>query len=164
MGEKKHNKKMIIALVITILLMVIIIGIIMMLKKNNKEEIVIKDEKVEFDLKNNINNAEIEGDIKKNIAENVFQEKTVGDLKIKTKKLELDNSTGMTTYTARVTNNGNDLVEPITMNIKFVNEDNNEIASISLSVETLKKGETKNATTLSTFDIANAYDYIVEIY
>lgn len=163
---RKNNNIMIIIIV----LMVIILGIIFVSikiknNKQNNEQNNTQEETDEFNLNlidmNNTENAEIKDGIKENNSQKLLAEREVQELQITDIRLKAEN--GISNFTATVKNNSGKDYPGGEIIIKFINKDGSPYAELEAYMPDVKNGGTNTIDASTTADIANAYDYTIEV-
>ncbi|MBD8923499.1 hypothetical protein EGR52_08825 [bacterium] len=169
-GNKKVNKKRIIAIIIAILVILLIVGGIteLIIYKNNSkqnnnqsEQQESQDETVSLIDMKNTENAKIENGVKENTSESISKDRKLGNLSITDIKLSAQD--GVTAFTATVKNDSNkDFVGGI-VKISFTNKDGSNYAELEAYIPEIVAGGTNSINAGTTADIANAYDFTMEL-
>lgn len=164
--DLKKMKKNI--LIILLVIIVLIIGIIFINKKRNikeNEQTITQEETNEFNVNlidmNNTENAEIKDGIKENNSQKLLAEREVQGLQITDIRLKAEN--GISNFTATVKNNTGKDYPGGEIIIKFINKDGSPYAELEAYMPDVKNGGTNTIDASTTADIANAYDYTIEV-
>lgn len=155
-------------LIILLVIIVLIIGIIFINKKRNikeNEQTITQEETNEFNVNlidmNNTENAEIKDGIKENNSQKLLAEREVQELQITDIRLKAEN--GISNFTATVKNNTGKDYPGGEIIIKFINKDGSPYAELEAYMPDVKNGGTNTIDASTTADIANAYDYTIEV-
>ncbi len=161
---KKNKQKNIIWLVLLLLLIVIIVvGIIVYKNKNKqpeKQQEIEKDELSLIDM-NNTENAKVENGIKENTSENVLRDRKIENLSVT--EIKLSAQDGVTSFIATVKNDSNQDFEGGIVKILFTNKDGSNYAELEAYIPEIIAGGTNSINAGTTADIANAYDFTIEL-
>lgn len=166
--NKKGSRKYII-IIIAIILIIAVVAICINIKNKNKntnnenEQINNQEEQNPVSLidMNNTENAEIKEGVKENNSKKLVENKQYEKLQITDIKLKAEN--GMSNFTATVKNNtGKDYAGGL-ITIKFINKDGSPYAELSAYMPDIKNGGTNTIDASTTADIANAYDFTIEM-
>lgn len=162
----KINWKIIIILLVII---AIIIAGIIIYKNNqktkqeqpeNKEEVVQQEQIGLIDM-SNTENAKIENGIKRNISENILKERDLNGISIT--EIQLYAQEGLSHFTATVQNNTSKDFAGGVAKIIFTNQDGSVYAELEVYIPEMKTGATNAIDAATTADIANAYDFSIEL-
>lgn len=149
-NDKERKTSAIILLVIVLILIAVLVTV-NMIKKNEKDK---ENNNTNIENVNKSNYEEKEGQ-KINISKQVKETKEVKDLKdLTVANLKLVYTDGISKLVSKVTNNGSDK-EDLTIQVKFLGNDNELINQASIYVGNIKKGETKEIGSGITFDVSN---------
>ena len=110
---------------------------------------------------NNTENAEIKDGIKENNSQKLLAEREVQGLQITDIRLKAEN--GISNFTATVKNNTGKDYPGGEIIIKFINKDGSPYAELEAYMPDVKNGGTNTIDASTTADIANAYDYTIEV-
>ena len=165
----KLNKKGIIAIILLILVILLIVsGITRAITNKNKfndNQPVSKEEKQDEALSlidmTNTENAKIENGVKENTSENISKDRKLGNLSITDIKLVAQD--GVTAFTATVKNDSNKNFAGGIVKILFTNKDGSNYAELEASIPEIIAGGTNSINAGTTADIANAYDFTMEL-
>lgn len=161
---KKVNKKGIIWLLVIIILIAIITTAIVIFQKNkNKQPEQQEIQQEEYGLINmNItDNAKVEGRVKENTSENVAKDRKLENLTITDIKLVAQE--GVTSFTATVKNDSQKDFGGGVAKITFTNQDGSQYAELEVYIPEITAGGTNSINAGTTADIANAYDFTIEL-
>ena len=160
MSHVKKNRskfrKIRIATCVTIIIIVFIVCLKILLKKdtdnteNSEKEFVLYNSSIADYVK------ESEDGTKINISPKINQDMKLNELEIKNIQLTCKN--GITTLLADVSNNTNKDSEMKNINIKFLDENNNEIRTVNGYIPALKIGETTKLNVSMSSNLIIAYD------
>lgn len=166
-SKNKKNSRKYIVIIIAIILIIAIGAILINIKNknsNNKnEQSNTQDETNTTSLidMNNTENAEIKENIKENNSKKLLEDKQYEKLQITDIRLKAEN--GMSNFTATVKNNtGKDYAGGL-IKIKFINKDGSSYAELGAYMPDIKNGGTNTIDASTTADIANAYDFTIEM-
>lgn len=156
--EKKRSKskKIRIVIFVIIIIIVFIICFKILSKKdidnteNNEKEFVLYDSSIADYVKTSEDGTKI------NISPKINQDMKLNELDIKNIQLTCKN--GITTLLADVSNNTNKDSEMKNINIKFLDENNKEIRTVSGYIPALKIGETTKLNVSMSSNLIIAYD------
>ena len=156
-GKKRSNFKNIrIAIAVIIIIIVFIICFKILSKKdidnteNNEKEFVLYDSSIADYVKKSEDGTKI------NMSPKINQDTKLNELDIKNIQLTCKN--GITTLLADVSNNTNKDSEMKNINIKFLDENNKEIRTVSGYIPALKIGETTKLNVSMSSNLITAYD------
>ena len=161
---KKSNSKGIILLIAIIIIAIIVVGtIIYQNNKNTQQEQQQETEQDSLSLidMNNTENAKIESGVKENTSENISKDRKLGNLSITDIKLSAQD--GVTSFTATVKNDSNKDFAGGIVKISFTNKDGSNYAELEAYIPEIVAGGTNAINTGTTADIANAYDFTMEL-
>ena len=167
-SKKKVNIKRIniIIFIIVIIIALLIAGTIIYQK--NKDKNTNQEEQQETEQDNlslidmkNTENAKIENGVKENTSENIAKDRKLGNLSITDIKLVAQD--GVTAFTATVKNNSTNDFEGGIVKIIFTNKDGSNYAELEASIPEIVAGGTNAINAGTTADIANAYDFTIEL-
>ena len=167
--NKKLNKKGIIT-IIAILVILLIIGVVtgVIIYKNNSKvnnnqsgQQENQDETASLIDMNNTENANIERGVKENTSENISKDRKLGNLSITDIKLSAQD--GVTSFTATVKNDSNKDFAGGIVKISFTNKDGSNYAELEAYIPEIVAGGTNAINAGTTADIANAYDFTMEL-
>ena len=161
---KKSNSKGIILLIAIIIIAIIVVGtIIYQNNKNTQQEQqqeTVQDSLSLIDM-NNTENAKIESGVKENTSENISKDRKLGNLSITDIKLSAQD--GVTSFTATVKNDSNKDFAGGIVKISFTNKDGSNYAELEAYIPEIVAGGTNAINAGTTADIANAYDFTMEL-
>ena len=156
-GKKRSkSKKIRIVISVIIIIIVFIICFKILSKKdidnteNNEKEFVLYDSSIADYVKKSEDGTKI------NISPKINQDTKLNELDIKNIQLTCKN--GITTLLADVSNNTNKDSEMKNINIKFLDENNKEIRTVSGYIPALKIGETTKLNVSMSSNLITAYD------
>ena len=161
---KKSNSKGIILLIAIIIIAIIVVGtIIYQNNKNTQQEQQQETEQDSLSLidMNNTENAKIESGVKENTSENISKDRKLGNLSITDIKLSAQD--GVTSVTATVKNDSNKDFAGGIVKISFTNKDGSNYAELEAYIPEIVAGGTNAINAGTTADIANAYDFTMEL-
>ena len=162
---KKKQKRLIWLLLVILLIVIMVTGIIVYKNKDKNKQPEQQQETEQDNLSlidmNNTENAKVEGGVKENTSEQVLKERKLENLTITDIKLAAQE--GVTRFTATVENNTSSDFEGGVAVIKFTNKDGSEYATLEVYVPEIKKGGRNSINAGTTADIANAYDFTIEL-
>lgn len=161
---KKNKQKNIICLVLIILLIVImVVGIMIYKNKNKKQEQQQETEQDRLSLidMNNTENAKVENGVKENTSENISKDRKIGNLSVTNIRLVAQD--GVTAFTATVKNDSNQDFAGGIIKILFTNKDGSNYAELEAYIPEIIAGGTNSINAGTTADIANAYDFTMEL-
>ena len=166
--NKKMNKKGIITIIISILVILLIIVTGVIIYKNNSKvnnnqsgQQENQDETASLIDMNNTENAKIESGVKENTSENISKDRKLGNLSITDIKLSAQD--GVTSFTATVKNNTSKDFAGGVAKITFTNKDGNTYAELEVYIPEMKTEATNSIDASTTADIANAYNFSIEL-
>ena len=110
---------------------------------------------------NNTENAKIESGVKENTSENISKDRKLGNLSITDIKLSAQD--GVTSFTATVKNDSNKDFAGGIVKISFTNKDGSNYAELEAYIPEIVAGGTNAINAGTTADIANAYDFTMEL-
>ena len=153
-NESKPNGNKIWILVLLLLIIVVIVVVVFVNRKSETSENTVQSEETEQTQYYR----EEEG-TKINTSSKLSEIKEFEGLEISNVTLteEADNST----FIAAVKNNNNSTSGEFFLDLKFVDKDNNEIATISCYVDKVEPGQSVELNASATANLANAYDYSI---
>lgn len=168
MKNQKVNFK-IIAIVIAIFI-IIILGVILYKNKNktktkqeqneNQQE-TTEQERIGLIDMNNTENAKIENGIKQNTSENILKDRNLNGIEIT--EIQLNAQEGISHFTATVKNNTSKDFAGGVAKITFTNKDGNTYAELEVYIPEMKTEATNSIDASTTADIANAYNFSIEL-
>jgi hypothetical protein len=161
---KKSNSKGIILLIAIIIIAIIVVGtIIYQNNKNTQQEQQQETEQDSLSLidMNNTENAKIESGVKENTSENISKDRKLENLSITDIKLSAQD--GVTSFTATVKNDSNKDFAGGIVKISFTNKDGSNYAELEAYIPEIVAGGTNAINAGTTADIANAYDFTMEL-
>ena len=161
---RKSNSKGIILLIAIIIIAIIVVGtIIYQNNKNTQQEQQQETEQDSLSLidMNNTENAKIESGVKENTSENISKDRKLGNLSITDIKLSAQD--GVTSFTATVKNDSNKDFAGGIVKISFTNKDGSNYAELEAYIPEIVAGGTNAINAGTTADIANAYDFTMEL-
>ena len=167
--NKKLNKKGIIT-IIAILVILLVIGVVtgVIIYKNNSKvnnnqsgQQENQDETASLIDMNNTENAKIENGVKENTSENIAKDRKLGNLSITDIKLVAQD--GVTAFTATVKNDSTKDFAGGIVKISFTNKDGSNYAELEAYIPEIVAGGTNAINAGTTADIANAYDFTMEL-
>lgn len=148
------NKKVLVFLALVVIVIVVIAVVVI----NNKEKQQETTQGGEQGQTQTQFYKEEEG-TKINTSEKLSQTKEFEGLEIS--NVALTESENNSTFTATLTNKTNGVSGDFFLDLKFVDKDNNEIATISCKVDSVEPGQSIELNASATANLANAYDYII---
>ena len=162
------------SLLLKIILVIIIIGVIALIvmnitkgakKNSNKEEANTEGLQNQEEREENVVEEfvqQTDDGTKVNVGSKLIEDKEIEGLTFT--NIQLTEKDNQSTLLADVKNTSeNDIEDYINLDITFLNEDNEEIATISGIISPLKVGETTQLNAGLTQDIANAYSMEIKI-
>ena len=161
---KKSNSKGIILLIAIIIIAIMVVGtIIYQNNKNTQQEQQQETEQDSLSLidMNNTENAKIESGVKENTSENISKDRKLENLSITDIKLSAQD--GVTSFTATVKNDSNKDFAGGIVKISFTNKDGSNYAELEAYIPEIVAGGTNAINAGTTADIANAYDFTMEL-
>lgn len=166
MKNKKVNFK-IIAIVISIFI-IIILGVILYKNKtktkqeqNENQQETTEQERIGLIDMNNTENAKIENGIKQNTSENILKDRNLNGIEIT--EIQLNAQEGISHFTATVKNNTSKDFAGGVAKITFTNKDGNTYAELEVYIPEMKTEATNSIDASTTADIANAYNFSIEL-
>lgn len=166
MKNKKVNFK-IIAIVIAIFI-IIILGAILYKNKtktkqeqNENQQETTEQERIGLIDMNNTENAKIENGIKQNTSENILKDRNLNGIEIT--EIQLNAQEGISHFTATVKNNTSKDFAGGVAKITFTNKDGNTYAELEVYIPEMKTEATNSIDASTTADIANAYNFSIEL-
>lgn len=163
--KRKFNKKIIIFLVIILIVILAIVGMVIS-KQNTDNKQPEQQQETEqdslslIDMKNT-ENAKIENGVKENTSENISKDRKLENLSITDIKLVAQD--GVTAFTATVKNDSEKVFAGGIVKITFTNKDGSKYAELEASIPEIVAGGTNAINAGTTADIANAYDFTIEL-
>lgn len=163
---KRLNKKGIILLIAIIIIVAIVVGTIIYQNNKNKNTQQEQQQETEqdslslIDMKNT-ENAKIENGVKENTSENIAKDRKLGNLSITDIKLVAQD--GVTAFTATVKNDSTKDFAGGIVKITFTNKDGSNYAELEAAIPEIVAGGTNAINAGTTADIANAYDFTMEL-
>ena len=141
----KINKMrvLIFALIVLVLIIVLIISISSLVKNKN------------VDHENKYVQVQEDG-TKVNISKKLAENKNVNGIDVE--DISLKEKDNITVLEARVVNNSKEKKEEFMVNIEFLNDNDEQITTITGYIPTLEAGETTTIKTQTTLDFANSYN------
>lgn len=166
MKNKKVNFK-IIAIVISIFI-IIILGAILYKNKtktkqeqNENQQETTEQERIGLIDMNNTENAKIENGIKQNTSENILKDRNLNGIEIT--EIQLNAQEGISHFTATVKNNTSKDFAGGVAKITFTNKDGSTYAELEVYIPEMKTEATNSIDASTTADIANAYNFSIEL-
>ena len=165
--NKKMNKKGIIIAILVILLVIGVVTGVIIYKNNSKVnnnqsgQQENQDETASLIDMNNTENAKIESGVKENTSENIAKDRKLENLSITDIKLSAQD--GVTSFTATVKNDSNRDFAGGIVKISFTNKDGSNYAELEAYIPEIVAGGTNAINAGTTADIANAYDFTMEL-
>ncbi len=165
--NKKMNKKGIIIAILVILLVIGVVTGVIIYKNNSKVnnnqsgQQENQDETASLIDMNNTENAKIESGVKENTSENISKDRKLGNLSITDIKLSAQD--GVTSFTATVKNDSNKDFAGGIVKISFTNKDGSNYAELEAYIPEIVADGTNAINAGTTADIANAYDFTMEL-
>lgn len=166
MKNKKVNFK-IIAIVIAIFI-IIILGVILYKNKtktkqeqNENQQETTEQERIGLIDMNNTENAKIENGIKQNTSQNILKDRNLNGIEIT--EIQLNAQEGISHFTATVKNNTSKDFAGGVAKITFTNKDGNTYAELEVYIPEMKTEATNSIDASTTADIANAYNFSIEL-
>lgn len=147
----KKNEKRLILILIAILAIVLIIGLF--IKKNKNEENEVQNQNTVTDEKFV---QVLEDGTKLNKSSKFNETKNIDGIEIS--NIQFTYKDGQTVLLADVTNNSGKAIDMTLVNIKLLDEQENEIITIGGIISPMQVGETTQLNAGMTMDYANAYD------
>ncbi len=168
--NKNENKKKLnpIAVIITIIVIAVIVAGIWLIinknKKSNSNNPALEGEAIEqvglIDMSNE-ENAKIENGVKENTSRDLLKDRDIDGITIKNIKLNAEG--GISNFTATVQNDSPVDFAGGVAKIKFINQDGSDYAELEVYIPELKVGTTNTIDVGTTADIANAFDFSIEL-
>lgn len=162
------KKVLTIIILLLIIIAIIIAGIIINNNKQKKElnQKQEQSENAEFEQEetidmNNTENAKIENGVKQNTSANILKDRDLNGIQIT--EIKLDGQNGISHFTATVKNNTSKDFKGGVAKITFTNKDGSLYAELEVYISEMKAGETNAIDASTTSDIANAYDFSIEL-
>lgn len=166
MKNQKVNFK-IIAIVIAIFI-IIILGVILYKNKtktkqeqNENQQETTEQERIGLIDMNNTENAKIENGIKQNTSENILKDRNLNGIEIT--EIQLNAQEGISHFTATVKNNTSKDFAGGVAKITFTNKDGSTYAELEVYIPEMKTEATNSIDASTTADIANAYNFSIEL-
>ena len=166
MKNKKVNFK-IIAIVISIFI-IIILGVILYKNKtktkqeqNENQQETTEQERIGLIDMNNTENAKIENGIKQNTSQNILKDRNLNGIEIT--EIQLNAQEGISHFTATVKNNTSKDFAGGVAKITFTNKDGSTYAELEVYIPEMKTEATNSIDASTTADIANAYNFSIEL-
>lgn len=166
MKNKKVNFK-IIAIVMSIFI-IIILGVILYKNKtktkqeqNENQQETTEQERIGLIDMNNTENAKIENGIKQNTSQNILKDRNLNGIEIT--EIQLNAQEGISHFTATVKNNTSKDFAGGVAKITFTNKDGNTYAELEVYIPEMKTEATNSIDASTTADIANAYNFSIEL-
>ena len=157
---KKQEKRMI-AILVAITVIVIIIAIVTRNRNNNGEEGENRIQQSSQQKETNTEEEEyvnvLEDGTRQNTSEKLKETKTIDGMEIS--DIQLTEKDNVTLLLGTITNTTNETRGGYPVNVQIVDEEGNEIITITGYIEELAAGESSQFSTSATFDYANAYDF-----
>lgn len=169
----KKNKKINFKIIITLLVIIAIIIAGIIIYKNNKkteqeqgkrqEETTQQEQTEQIGLidMNNTENAKIENGVKQNTSANILKDRDLNGIAIT--EIQLNAQEGISHFTATVKNNASTDFAGGVAKITFTNKDGSVYAEMEVYIPEMKAGATNAIDASTTADIANAYDFSIEL-
>lgn len=166
----KNNRKVNLKIIIILLVIIaIVIAGIIIYKNNQKakqEEIekqieTVQKEQIGLIDMNNTENAKIENGVKQNISENILKYRDLNGISIT--EIQLYAQEGLSHFTSTVQNNTSKYFAGGVAKITFTNQDGSLYAELEVYIPEMKAGATNAIDASTTADIANAYDFSIEL-
>lgn len=151
----KKEKKIILIL----LIVVAIIVVAMVISISKKGKVKGNEEKNETNVEEFVQT--LDDGTRLNTSTKLQETKKVGNLEIS--KLQLTAKNNETILLGIITNVGTAKEENILLKIKIVDKQGNELTTVKPYIGYIKAGESTQLNVSTTFDYANAYDFIVSI-
>lgn len=152
----KKNEKRLILILIAILAIVLIIGLF--IKKNKNEENEVQNQNTVTDEKFV---QVLEDGTKLNKSSKFNETKNIDGIEIS--NIQFTYKDGQTVLLADVTNNSGKAIDMTLLNIKLLDEQENEIITIGGIISPMQVGETTQLNAGMTMDYANAYDFEITL-
>ena len=111
---------------------------------------------------NNTENAKIENGVKQNTSENILKDRNLNGIAITEIKLSAQQE-GLSYFTATVQNNTSKDFKGGVAKITFTNKDGSVYAELEVYIPEMKAGAKNSIDAATTSDIANAYDFSIEL-
>ena len=169
-NENKKSLKLKPILILLVIIAIIVAGIVILVKNINKKEninnteVIVEDEDSEqvglIDMANT-ENAKIENGVKENTSKNLLRDREVNGITIKDIKLNAEG--GISNFTATVENTSSKDFSGGVAKITFINQDGSDYAELEVYIPELKKGAKNTIDAGTTADIANAFDFSIEL-
>lgn len=163
---KSLNKKGIIILIVAIIIIATIV--VTTIYQNNKNKNTQQEQQQETEQDNsglidmkNTENAKIENGVKENTSENIAKDRKLENLSITNIKLIAKG--GVTAFTATVKNDSTKDFAGGIVKITFTDKDGSNYAELEASIPEIVAGGTNAINAGTTADIANAYDFTMEL-
>ena len=162
--KKKISPKVVLAIVLLVILL--LAGLIIhknntKTKNNQTEQQENQDETVSLIDMNNTENAKVEGGVKENTSENIAKDRKLGNLSITDIRLVAQD--GVTAFTATVKNDSNKDFAGGIVKIAFTSKDGSNYAELEAYIPEIVADGTNSINAGTTADIANAYDFTMEL-
>lgn len=159
--RKQNNNRKGVPIIVPVLIIVLIIVIIVIainMKKDNNTETTASTEQGEKTALGYVE--EIDG-VKVNKSTKLNAAKDVNGLLIT--NIQLTSESGMTNLLADVTNNTGAKTEVKTVSITLLDEQGNELTTVTGILDELEVGETTQLNIAMTSNYVNAYDFIANV-
>lgn len=163
---KSLNKKGIIILIVAIIIIATIV--VTTIYQNNKNKNTQQEQQQETEQDNsglidmkNTENAKVENGVKENTSENIAKDRKLENLSITNIKLIAQG--GVTAFTATVKNDSTKDFAGGIVKITFTDKDGSNYAELEASIPEIVAGGTNAINAGTTADIANAYDFTMEL-
>lgn len=160
-GKQKSNKKglpIIVPVIIVILIIVIILIVVDKMKNKESETTANINQSNETTTSGYVE--EIDG-VKINKSTKLNEAKDVNGLLVT--NIQLTSESGMTNLLANVTNNTGAKTDVKTVSITLLDEQGNELTTVTGILDELEAGETTQLNIAMTSNYINAYDFVVNI-
>lgn len=171
MKKSLKNKKIVIISLLLIIIL-IIIGVVVIKninttkKQNNENKELYNEEESNTPVPaidmNNTENAKIEDGVKQNTSENILKDRNLNGISITEIQLNAAQD-GLSHFTATVQNNTSNDFSGGVAKITFTNQDGSLYAELEVYIPEMKAGTTNAIDAATTADIANAYDFSIEL-
>ena len=147
---------------------IIILGVILYKNKtktkqeqNENQQETTEQERIGLIDMNNTENAKIENGIKQNTSENILKDRNLNGIEIT--EIQLNAQEGISHFTATVKNNTSKDFAGGVAKITFTNKDGSTYAELEVYIPEMKTEATNSIDASTTADIANAYNFSIEL-
>ena len=151
----KKNEKIMIAVLIVIVIIVTIVFFVTRKENKKVEENVVKEEQQQEEYVQVLDDG-----TKLNKSDKLNETKVFDGLEIS--NIQLTESNNLSVLLGTITNTSTTTKGGYSVDIKIIDEDENEIVTMAGYISELEPGESTQLNASATFDYANAYDFIIE--